>query len=69
MSKKKPTWQEKLVDSKGYPKVEEITGRTSKKWGTGTLVIPAPIEVDEFMKKVPHGKLITINEIRSTLAA
>jgi hypothetical protein len=69
MPKKKPTWQEKLNDSKGYPKVEEITGRMSKKWGTGTLVIPAPIEVDQLMKKVPKGKLTTINEIRSALAA
>ena len=41
----------------------------SKKWGKGTLVIPAPIEVDQLMKKVPKGKLTTINEIRSTLAA
>jgi NAD(P)H-nitrite reductase large subunit len=40
----------------------------TKKWGTGTLVIPAPIEVDELMRKVPKGKLITINEIRAALA-
>ncbi|MCW4031174.1 MAG: MGMT family protein [Candidatus Bathyarchaeota archaeon] len=40
----------------------------SKKWGTGTVAIPAPIEVDAMMKKVPEGKLITINEIREALA-
>ena len=40
----------------------------SKRWGTGTLVIPAPIEVDEVMKKVPRGKIVTINEIRRVLA-
>jgi hypothetical protein len=68
MPSKKPTWQEKLNNSKGYPKVEKINGRMSKKWGTGTVVIPAPIEVDQLMKKVPKGKLITINEIRSALA-
>ena len=38
-----------------------------KKWGSGTYLIPAPYEVDEIMKKVPKGKLITINEIRETL--
>jgi hypothetical protein len=48
MPKKKPTWQEKLNDSKDLPKVEQITGKMLKKWGTGTLVIPAPIEVDSF---------------------
>ena len=48
--------------------MEELTGRMAKKWGTGTLVIPAPIEVDQLMKKVPKGKLTTINEIRRALA-
>ena len=65
---KKKSWQEKLADSKGLPKVELITEKMSKRWGTGTVVIPAPIEVDELMKKVPQGKLITINEIREALA-
>ena len=65
---KKKSWCEKLNDSKGLPKVEEITGKMSKRWGTGTVVIPAPLEVDEIMRKVPEGKLTTINEIRSALA-
>jgi alkylated DNA nucleotide flippase Atl1 len=68
MVSKKPTWQEKLNDSKGYPKVEEIKGKMSKKWGSGTVVIPAPIEVDQLMRKVSKGKLTTVNEIRSALA-
>jgi alkylated DNA nucleotide flippase Atl1 len=68
MPKKKPTWSEKLNDSKGLPKVEKITDKMSKRWGSGTVVIPAPIEVDELMRKVPAGKLVTINEIRAALA-
>lgn len=32
------------------------------------MVIPAPIEVDEIMRKVPKRKLTTINEIRGALA-
>lgn len=67
-SKKGKSWQEKLADSKGLPRVEKITDRMSKRWGKGTLVIPAPKEVDEIMKKVPRGKLITTNEIRAILA-
>jgi alkylated DNA nucleotide flippase Atl1 len=39
-----------------------------RRWGEGTVVIPAPMEVDEIMRKVPYGKLITINEIRAALA-
>jgi alkylated DNA nucleotide flippase Atl1 len=68
MPKKKTTWVEKLNDSKGLPKVEKITDKLSKRWGTGSVVIPAPIEVDELMRKVPSGKLTTINDIRASLA-
>jgi len=68
MAKARKTWQEKLVESKDLPKVVEITGKMSKRWGTGTLVIPAPREVDEIMAKVPEGKVTTINQIRALLA-
>jgi len=68
MSKARKTWQEKLADDKDFPKVVEITDKMSKRWGTGTLVIPAPREVDEIMGRVPRGKLITINQIREIVA-
>jgi alkylated DNA nucleotide flippase Atl1 len=65
---KKKSWCEKLADNKDLPKVEKITGKMSTRWGTGTLVIPAPMEVDEIMRNVPEGKLVTINDIRAVLA-
>ena len=65
---KRKSWSEKLRDSKDLPRVEEITDKMSKRWGTGTVVIPAPMEVNEMMRRVPEGKLITINEIRAALA-
>ena len=68
MTKTRKTWQEKLADSKGLPKVVEITDKMSKRWGTGTVCIPAPIEVDEIMKEVPKGKLATVNQIREIVA-
>ena len=68
MAKLRKSWQEKLADDKDLPKVIEITDSMSKRWGTGTCVIPAPREVDEVMNKVPRGKLIMINDIRATLA-
>jgi len=67
-SKPKKSWQEKLHDSKDLPKVIKVTEKMSKRWGEGTCVIPAPIEVDEIMRKVPEGKLITVNDIREKLA-
>ena len=66
--KSRKSWREKLADSKDLPKVAEITDKMSKRWGTGTVVIPAPREVDEIMARVPEGKVITINQIRSALA-
>jgi len=65
---KRKSWSEKLKDNKGLPKVEKITGKMSKRWGTGTVVIPAPMEVNEMMRRVPEGKVITIGEIRAALA-
>ena len=67
MSYQRKSWQEKLNDDKGVPRVVEITERMSKRWGTGTCVVPAPKEVDAIMKRVPGGKLTTINEIRNAL--
>ena len=65
---KRKSWTEKLKNSKGLPQVQKITDKMSKRWGTGTVVIPAPMEVNEMMKRVPEGKLTTINEIRVALA-
>lgn len=67
MSKRK-SWREKLVESRGLPKVEKITAKKSGRWGQGTYVVPAPIEVDAFMRRVPKGKLTTIDQLRSALA-
>ncbi|MBI2901772.1 MAG: MGMT family protein [Planctomycetes bacterium] len=53
MAKARKSWREKLAESKDLPK---------------TLVIPAPKEVDEVMRQVPRGKLITIEGIRGALA-
>jgi alkylated DNA nucleotide flippase Atl1 len=68
MAKVRKSWREKLADDKGLPQVKEIKGKMSTRWGTGTVVIPAPREVNEIMRSVPKGKLITINQIRVKLA-
>ena len=68
MAKAKKSWQEKLNDDKDLPKVIEINERMSQRWGSGTCVIPAPIEVNEIMRSVLKGSLITINQIREKLA-
>jgi hypothetical protein len=67
-SYRRKTWQEKLTDSKGLPKVGKVTRKMSARWGTGTMVVPAPLEVDALMRRVPKGRVTTINELRQALA-
>jgi len=40
----------------------------SQRWGAGIMVVPAPLEVDEIMKTVKKGRVITIDVIRQILA-
>lgn len=66
--KPKDYWTKKLYEAEGVPKVSKIEGKMTKRWGTGTVVIPSPLEVNNIMKRVPEGKLITINQIREKVA-
>jgi alkylated DNA nucleotide flippase Atl1 len=71
VTKLKKSWREKLETQgkrNNLPRVVEITPDMSQRWGTGTVVIPDPMEVNEIMRSVPKGKLITINQIREKLA-
>jgi len=62
-------WTAKLNDSKDLPKYGDSgDGKFSKKFGEGRFVIPAPTEVDSLMKKVPKGRLTTINALRTALS-
>ena len=67
-TRQRTTWQEKLADDQGLPKVIAITGKMSRRWGEGTCAIPAPREVDELIRAVPKGKVTTINELRAVIA-
>jgi alkylated DNA nucleotide flippase Atl1 len=69
MSRQRKSWREKLNDDKDLPRVVTIDGKMIKRWGEGTLVIPAPCEVDDLMRQVPSGKVATINHLRVALAA
>ncbi len=64
----KKSWREKLANDNGLPKVKTIPAKMLKKWGRGTMLIPAPKEVDAVMRQVRKGRLTTINNIRFTLA-
>ena len=67
-ARKRSTWAEKLDQSRGLPKVVPIGPTMRKRWGEGTMVVPAPREVDAIMKSVPSGALLTIQELRAIVA-
>jgi hypothetical protein len=65
----KKTFNEKLNFSGDLPKVEQITDpRLIERYKATSIVITAPIEYDRLMKKVPAGKLTTIDRMMSRLA-
>ena len=66
--KTRKSWREKLANDHGLPKVAPVPGKMTKRWGAGVMVIPAPREVDGLMRRVPLGRVTTINELRAALA-
>ena len=66
----KKTFNEKLNNSGDLPKIEFIglENKMAKCFGCGNMLIAAPIEYDEVMKRIPEGELITSHEIREYLA-
>lgn len=63
------SYNEKLFDSKDMPKIVEVTDpKAIHLYGGTKLLIAPPLAYDEIMKKVPEGKVITSDYIRSYLA-
>lgn len=58
----------RMNNSKDMPKIVELDEEASKKWGGKTMVIAPPIDYDNFMKKIPSGKLITTDTLRKAMA-
>ncbi len=68
MSAKRKSWREKLADDKGLPRVIRIQPHQEARWGRGTMVIPAPREVDGLIREIPKGRTRTVSELSTTLA-
>lgn len=63
------TWRAKLEQvHPNHGKVCPIPSRMQKRLGRGTMVIPAPVVVDEIMRSVRKGKLMTQSQLRRLLA-
>jgi hypothetical protein len=69
MAYRKKTWAEKLAKEDGLPEIIKVKPADRARWGGATLVVPRPRDIDALMKQVPKGKLITIAELRQSVAA
>lgn len=59
-----------LHNSKDMPKTLIITDKSSiAKYGGNRMYFAPPIDYDTVMKRVPHGKLLTVGKIREYFAA
>lgn len=62
------TWREKLENPpKGLPKVKVGPASWGKRFGGRKVLIATPLLVDELVRKVPKGKLVTVKQIRENL--
>jgi len=58
---RRKSWREKL-EKEGEPRiVDDPKGR-------GKMLIPTPLMVDELVRKIPPGKLVTVSQLRDKLA-
>ena len=58
-----------LHDDKDMPKVQTITDKKSiEKYGGSKMYFAPPIDYDKVMKKISHGKVITVGKIREYFA-
>ena len=61
------SWREKLERIQ-EPRVVRIPPKMQKRFGTGTMLIARPLDVDALIRKVPKGRLVTQAQIREQLA-
>ena len=58
-----------LRDNKDMPKIQTITDAKSiEKYGGNRMYFAPPMDYDKIMKRVPHGKVITVGMIREYFA-
>lgn len=63
----KPTWRSKLEKDQAH-KVVDVPPRMQKQWGTGTMAIARPRDVDALVRKIRKGKLATVKQMMTVLA-
>ncbi len=67
--RKYKSWRDKLENPlEGLPKVVDVPVKWRKQMGGRKILVPTPMLVDERIRKVRKGKLVTTGQIRKELA-
>lgn len=67
----KKTYTEKLQETRDLPKIVDLSDKPElvSRYGGARMLISAPMQYNEIMARVPEGKILTADRIRSYLAA
>jgi len=67
--KSRTPWRLKLEKPNvDLPKIVRVPAKWQKRFGTGTMVIALPLDVDALIRSVRTGKLVTQTQLRVRLA-
>jgi hypothetical protein len=61
------SWREKL-EKEMRPKIVDVPDKWAEKIGHGKMLVPSPLLIDETIRKIPKGRLATVNILRDRLA-
>jgi uncharacterized protein YwqG len=65
------SWREELLEEDTYSELRNVRADFAAKWGLkegAVMLIPAAREIDLVMKRVPRGKVVTLDEVKAILA-
>lgn len=65
--KTRKSWREK-IETTQEPKLVRLSPKMSR-LGEGIMLVPTPRLVEDVVRRIPKGKVITVGEIRRKLAA
>jgi len=58
----------KMLNEPMEPKIVNLEGDQAARWGGRTMVVAPKKDYDELIRRIPKGKVLTSNEIRTSIA-
>src|ERR1700687_564586 len=65
--KTRKSWREKMHNP-NLPKLVAVPPRMQKRFGTGTMLVPSPGDVEAYIRTIRKGNVTTVSQIRESLA-